>query len=435
MIVFDKILSTIVDVLRKRIENLKTLGSFIVNRDLNGRIRLIFDESLLGDDNAKLLIEEIGDELSIRLEPHAFPSEKIVMFERCLESIKADVPAFQLDGFENVTIVDRLAVETDWLNIRPTVNNVPHVVFFAVKGGVGRSTAIAATAWALAQKKYRVMVIDLDLESPGLSSYLLPEEKRPEYGVTDWLVEDLVDNGDTFVDGMFALSELSHDGAIYVVPAHGKKPGEYVSKLGRAWMPKISAEGKHESWSGRLDRLLGMLEERLNPDIVLIDSRAGIDETASACITYLGARKILLFAIDSEQTWTGYGILLKYWSQTGSANKIRDRLQIVGAMIPEVGREQYTDKLCEHAWDLFRDSLYDEIPAGDVGDSFFTFDKPEESAPHFPWKVLWNRSFASLQSLHYRMLETDENEVSSIFGQLIDGVSSILKENVVDGNE
>jgi len=42
----------------------------------------------------------------------------------------------------------------------------------------------------------RVLVLDLDLESPGLSSSLLPPDRQPMYGITDWLIEDLVDNAD-----------------------------------------------------------------------------------------------------------------------------------------------------------------------------------------------------------------------------------------------
>lgn len=40
----------------------------------------------------------------------------------------------------------------------------------------------------------RVLVLDLDLESPGLSSALLPSERQPKYGITDWLIEDLLDS-------------------------------------------------------------------------------------------------------------------------------------------------------------------------------------------------------------------------------------------------
>ena len=94
-----------------------------------------------------------------------------------------------------------------------------------------------------------MLVLDLDLESPGLSSSLLPEDRRPTFGIADWLVEDLVDNGDTVFKDMVATSALSHNGEIFVVPAHGVKAGEYVAKLGRVWMPKVSSDGNRELWS------------------------------------------------------------------------------------------------------------------------------------------------------------------------------------------
>ena len=425
MIVFDEILSTISEIL---CDNSRITEPFVINRDLNGRVRMIFSETSRGNKN----LETLAAKMAERLTPHGFPMESIVAFEPSLELIKANVPSFTLESFKNVTVVDRLAVDADWTNICPPSDGTPRVVFFSIKGGVGRSTTMAATAWALAQNGERVMVLDLDLESPGLSSYLLPEERRPKYGVTDWLVEDLVDNGDSLLNDMFALSELSHDGAIYVVPAHGKIPGEYVPKLGRVWMPKVCQGGTRTSWAGRLGQLLSALEARLQPDIILIDSRAGIDEISSACVTDLGAKKILLFAIDSEQTWTGYDILFKYWLKTGVAEEIRDRLQIIGAMIPEVDSDKYLDGLCERAWDIFRDSLYDEISVDKAESNPFSYDKGEESAPHFPWKIRWNRSFASLQSIHYRMLATDGGEVDSVFGPLIDGLLPIVDEGKVD---
>ncbi|MFB2351031.1 hypothetical protein, partial [Priestia megaterium] len=107
--------------------------------------------------------------------------------------------------------------------------------------------------------------------------------------ITDWLVEDLVDNGDAVFEDMVATSDIAHDGEIYVVPAHGHDPGDYIAKLGRVWMPKINDDGKQEGWSQRLRRLLDQLEQRWQPDIILIDSRSGIDEVASSCVTDLGA--------------------------------------------------------------------------------------------------------------------------------------------------
>jgi hypothetical protein len=430
MIVFDEILPVIIKILREQTGGSNFPGPFVVNRDLNGRVRLIFGEESQQNDKIGILAEKMAE----YLEPHSFPAEKMIVFEPSLESVKENAPSFPLEGFENVTVVDRLAVEADWSDIQPLSDGAPRVVFFSIKGGVGRSTAMTATAWALAQKGQRVLVLDMDLESPGLSSYLLPEERRPKFGIADWLVEDLVDNGDSLLDDMSALSELSHNGAIYVIPAHGKEPGEYISKLGRVWMPKVRRDGTREIWARRLGRLLTALERKLKPDVVLIDSRAGIDEVSSACVTELGAKKILLFAADSEQTWIGYDTLLRYWLKTGVIVKIRDRLQIVGAMIPEVDGDKYFDGLCERAWDIFRDSLYDEISADDVDNDSFSYDKYEESAPHFPWKIRWNRSFSSLWSIHYRMSKINGEEVDAVFGSLIDGVLLTIDESRVEAH-
>jgi hypothetical protein len=280
-----------------------------------------------------------------------------------------------------------------------------------------------------------VLVLDLDLESPGLSSALLPNERQPTFGIADWLVEDLVDNTAAVFDSMIASSNLSHDGEILVVPAHGAEPGEYLAKLGRAWMPKLQADGRHEAWSARLVRLLEELEARIQPDVVLIDSRSGLDEIASACVSDMGARLILLFALEGDQTWNGYRMLFEQWRRADVAKAIRERLQMVGAMVPELDRVSYQEGLREHAYKIFLDTLYDEIaPAaagpgpngtwqvGSPGDEW-SFDEADETAPHTPWIVNWHRSFAGLRSLQGRIAMLDPQEVQLIFGPLLDGVS------------
>jgi hypothetical protein len=270
----------------------------------------------------------------------------------------------------------------------------------------------------------------LDLESPGLSGSLLPDERKPKYGITDWLLEDLVDNGETVFDSMIATSELSHDGEILVVPAYGGNPGEYVTKLERVWMSKSTENGKRELWSERLNRLLENLERQWKPDVVLIDSRAGIDEVASACVTSLGAKGIMLFAADSEQTWAGYEILFRHWHRTEVVNEIRERLQLVGAMTPEFEGEKYFNGFLERAWDIFTRNFYDEVPVGEIAGERFNYDRDEGNAPHFPWNVRWDQRLASLYSLHSRLKRIDVNEANNIWGPLFEGVDRILETEV-----
>jgi hypothetical protein len=170
-----------------------------------------------------------------------------------------------------------------------------------------------------------------------------------------------------------ATSTLSHDGEINVVPAHGRDPGEYIAKLGRVWMPKMRSDGAREAWSQRLSRLIDALETRWQPDVILLDSRAGIDEVASSCVTDLGAYLVLLFAIDGEQPWSGYRILFRHWRTSGVVQKIRERLQMVGAMIPETDAAQHVAGLCESSYDLFTEELYDEVPPGEVAGEQWNF--------------------------------------------------------------
>src|SRR5919199_367913 len=48
------------------------------------------------------------------------------------------------------------------------------VTFYSYKGGTGRSMALANVAWILASSGKRVLVIDWDLEAPGLHRYFYP---------------------------------------------------------------------------------------------------------------------------------------------------------------------------------------------------------------------------------------------------------------------
>lgn len=429
MTTFDQILPVVTDIFQQHEAGLAAIGEIVINRDLNGRVRLIIRDSVQGDSDALGTVQAIAAALAERLGPHAFPADRAVLFERDLSAIRAGAPSFPLEGFERVVVVDRLATESDWASIGRESEGAPRVVFYSIKGGVGRSTALAATAWALAQRGRRVLVLDVDLESPGLSSALLPEERRPAYGITDWLVEDLVENGDAVFDHLIATSPLSHDGEIYVIPAHGKEPGEYIAKLGRVWMAKPRADGGRETWSRRLKRLIDALEVRLSPDIILMDSRAGIDEVAASCITDLGATLILLFALDGEQTWSGYRVLFRHWNRAGKAQAIRERLQLVGAMIPDdEGRVAYFEGLRERAWNVFAEELYDEIPPGETTSGFFSHEETDDAAPHYPWPIRWNRGFAALRSLHARLQGVDESEVESVYGPLIGGVGVLMSE-------
>jgi hypothetical protein len=439
MTTFDELLPALAEIIHDRRPELKPFLPFLINRDLNGRIRLILEASHqpIPEVSSDHPLLQLAEAIHTRLAPHVGQSEQILLFEEDLTALmEASCPFPLLDrngnALPDVHVADRLAQEATWESISDKTSTVPRVVFYSIKGGVGRSTALAACAWALAESGQRVLVLDLDLESPGLSTSLLPASRQPAYGITDWLVEDLVNNGDAILDQMHAsLGSQQRGGELIVVPSHGDNPGEYVSKLGRVWMPGFTADGQRQTWSERLLRMIQQLEAKHQPTIVLIDSRAGIDEVASACVTDLGAKLIYLFALDSLQTWQGYRILFDHWRLHDVATKIRERLRVVGALLPTWGDQafsQATAQLRENAYLNFSQTLYDEELAGAallLADEPFNFDLPDLDAPHSPLAIGWNQGFAAIGSLHERLAASEANQIQFVFGPLIDNLLAV----------
>src|SRR5215510_4858347 len=72
---------------------------------------------------------------------------------------------------------------------------VPHriITFYSYKGGTGRTMALANVAWILASNGLRVLVIDWDLEAPGLHRYLSPFLEDKELTSSPGLIDFLVD--------------------------------------------------------------------------------------------------------------------------------------------------------------------------------------------------------------------------------------------------
>jgi hypothetical protein len=73
---------------------------------------------------------------------------------------------------------------------------------------------------------------------------------------------------------------------------------------------------------------------------------------------------------------------------------------MVGAMIQKDNGSEYFRAMCEKAYTIFSDDLYDSVPAGEPIGEIFNFDVDNDEAPHFPLAIYWNRSIAALSNLH-----------------------------------
>lgn len=389
------------------------IGSeLLVVRDLFGRVRLVLPEQEQQQPDRDKATLALANALHSKLGAHSYEPERatLTLEPAELETLRTSAIRYKV-GAMTVYLIDRLVTGTEWASVAeppetPGVDrSLNRFTLFSLKGGVGRSTTAAVLAGHLAQNGRRVLVLDLDLESPGVSSALLSPEEHPDWGIVDWFVEDLVGQGETVLGRMVGRPRWAQNfpGEILVVPAHGQDPKEYLSKLGRVYLdrPPVNAGDRPERWTKRLVRLIEGLEARHRPDVVILDSRSGLHDLAAAAVTDVYAH-VFLFGMDSAATWVGYEILFRHWKAYGIAPRIRERLSMVAALIPETGEDEYIRRFRERAWDLFREELYDEIPADQVAESgqdWFSFDLMDESGPHNPIPVYWNRGLAAVPNL------------------------------------
>lgn len=330
----------------------------------------------------------------------------------------------------NVFWIERQGKEKIWSQTpREAVAGHPvRVVFFGVKGGVGRSSALSAAVYHLIRQGKKVLVLDADFESPGVSATLLAEELRPDYGLVDWFSLDALDRPLTvelvqqrkLVERSGLDVHAVGDGAAWIAPSFGRKTQDYVGKLGRLYQD-VGDQG----YVQRFQRLLTSLEAELEPDVVLIDSRAGVDDTAAVALTQLDAIG-LLFATHGRSTWAGYGHLFSHWQHyarlTPGGEDFRSRLRVVSALTPV--DTKYDDAFLDASYRLFLEHLYEELDADQMEGDGFNFGADDPEAPHRPWRVRWDdvlRHFDPVQNpaqLDVAVFDKSFGELMQLLDQL-----------------
>ncbi len=429
---FDAVLRELIAWLKINLQALPPDGRVVAVRDIRGQVRLIVESADLGTWNS-----EKETEISQRLGAYRAAGDFLIQVgtENGFDDFFNAPEAFSSAELpERIKILDRLITGREWLYpVGGKSNHPPRFVFFGLKGGVGRSTALSMVAWHLAQQGKKVLVIDLDLESPGLGNMLLPVRQDlredgdtalpgwPDYGMTDWFVEDAVGQAnEALLNQMIQPSPIegSGQGEIIVVPAAGGLYDQnYVSKLSRSYADLPNAQGKIEVFGDRLTRAISQIENHVQPDVVLLDSRAGIHHISATALTRLDAR-VYLFASDSEQTWAGFNALFSHWAlKTETIRQIRGSLRLVSALTP-FGSEKKTfrDAYGEHSFDTFV-RLYDDGSNPASGDDLFSFGVFEDDAPHRPVLVWQDSAYLNFSPLT-KTVQLDTEKAQLVFEEL-----------------
>jgi hypothetical protein len=381
----------------RRILGDEALANAVVHREAAGRLAFFYDGELPSDK-----ADSLEKALRERLGPYARPDRLVAdrrepAVERVLdETARQWMPPH---GDRRIRYVDRRIVGVDWLAGPPAgeMPASPRFVFASLKGGVGRTTALCIAATDLARQGKNVLVVDLDLEAPGVGALLLGENGAPRLGSIDYLVESTVlepDRLSALLPDLVAPSFHTRleGGRIDVVPAFGAatKPENYLGKLARALLD-IGSEGAALPVRVKLGRLLDMLTSGQSYDAVLIDARAGLAELAAGPLLGLGATAFL-FGTAQRQTLQDFRLLFAHLASmvepAPKAGSPWDTLRVVLAKTaPDARQNQW---FIEELYALFQEYLYEE----QEGLEGFNFREDDPAAPHYPVPIAMNPLFA-----------------------------------------
>ncbi len=208
--------------------------------------------------------------------------------------------------------------------------------FYSFKGGVGRSMALANVAELLCRYGLKVLIIDFDLEAPGLERffdspeatynpndilnkrglidllnsykklYSLPRFKLKEdvnvdssnHQIPPFPVEPLIN----FITPIYESERGNDDGKLYIIPA-GQRAGDEFTRYAER-VRSFDWDNFYTEWNGEVFFEWFREETESFADVVLIDSRTGVTEMGGVC-TYQLADVVVMFVAPNQQNLDG----------------------------------------------------------------------------------------------------------------------------------
>jgi len=216
----------------------------------------------------------------------------------------------------------------------PLPQDHPHVVaFHSFKGGVGRTVHALGLALALAEKRgIKVLLIDGDLEAPGLSWLFGKRMRRSPISYTDFLtlVHGDPDPNASKIIKLVAnrLKDMLVDG-IYIMPAF-RSINKFISLDIK---PEHLVRGSKDPYI--LTKLLSKLGKELGVDLVIVDLRAGLSEISASLLLDPRVYRVLVTTL-SGQSFQGTKLMLDLLGRIAPSRKSDEPLPaLIITQVPE----------------------------------------------------------------------------------------------------
>ncbi|PXW13631.1 AAA domain-containing protein [Chryseobacterium sp. CBTAP 102] len=342
------------------------------------------------------------------------------------------------DSSKNIYFSDRHIENTNWFIKDSFKLNSPVISFYSFKGGVGRTTSTVLTALLLARQGKKVMIVDFDLEAPGLSS-IFANQNNESYsllsvkGFVDFMIDYEFNNRNfekiNLDDYYFRKNEQAlvgtQGGEIFIVPAiatDNESANSYISKLSKTNI-RFGDSNQYIP-----DLFLKKMEEKLSPDYILIDTRTGINDVGGLVFNRY-AQSIFLLFYGNQQNMFGLESLLP---ELVKLKKKDIKFYLINSPVPldeNVAKEE-RGYYIEKSYEIFTNYYYDDnIPS--------QFD---ETAEHYPIDIFYNPQALILNSNDKlsSLLESPNNPYQQIADIIINSDLNqnleIINDNVTNKN-
>ena len=200
------------------------------------------------------------------------------------------------------------------------------VTFYSFKGGTGRTMALANVAWILASNGLKVLVVDWDLDSPGLHRYFHPFLDPAKVAATPGIIEliteyawDATEVADPPADWIRDYAQiLPHAISVnWPFPEDGTLDFVSAGRQNRDYSSAATAV----DWDNFYDRLGGgqfidalRADMKAHYDYTLIDSRTGLSDIADICTVHLPDILVNCFTLN-DQSIDGAAAIAKNLAQ------------------------------------------------------------------------------------------------------------------------
>ncbi|WP_079148018.1 FxSxx-COOH system tetratricopeptide repeat protein [Streptomyces agglomeratus] len=187
------------------------------------------------------------------------------------------------------------------------------VTFYSYKGGTGRTMALANVAWILASNGKSVLVVDWDLEAPGLHRYfhpfLLDKELRTTPGILEMLWDFTYASLDKSSRHDPGWHEAHADPLQHAVSLRWNFPaGGHIDFLSAGRQDKTFGQRVNSfDWHAFYNRFGGSefidsmrRQMAASYDYVLIDSRTGLSDTSGICTIQMPDTLIACFTMSTQ---------------------------------------------------------------------------------------------------------------------------------------